>query len=223
MRLTALGTLSQPSRTTRTRHVTSRRAGTLPSRRASRAVPCRRQRNSHGRTDRSRCRTTSHGNHASARSRGAGHFTNGGNGAGRCRGMRKRAIGLTDFADTRTSPARRQHQLGHFSPYRVILIGWQRNGSQDTDDRNNDHQLDEGKALLGTALDALHVHVSYSLDCKSRTTRLKAQMQNPYQNLQRALATLDNCSKLTEKQGIPDKPQEDVLPPQQVNVIQIVT
>src|SRR5690606_12622899 len=41
-----------------------------------------------------------------------------------------------------------KNNLGHLRLLGVIAVSRQRNGSQDGDDRNDDHQFDQGKALL---------------------------------------------------------------------------
>lgn len=42
----------------------------------------------------------------------------------------------------------RQHNFRHFRSCRIILVRWQRNCSQNTDNRNNDHQFDQSETLL---------------------------------------------------------------------------
>jgi len=49
-----------------------------------------------------------------------------------------------------------QYQLGEGGAVGVILVRRQSHGSQNTDDRNNDHQFDQGKTIL--LLVRLHLH-----------------------------------------------------------------
>src|SRR6266540_4277723 len=53
-----------------------------------------------------------------------------------------------DLADRRAASARGQDHLGHLRPDAVVLVRRQRHRCQNADDRNHDHQLDQGKTLL---------------------------------------------------------------------------
>lgn len=65
---------------------------------------------------------------------------------------------------------RRLGSRGHVQAFtdlradRVILIGRDRDRGEDADDRHDNHQFDQGEALLGLAHDVLRVHGALSLD-----------------------------------------------------------
>jgi hypothetical protein len=62
---------------------------------------------------------------------------------------------LSDRKLCRTS---KRQTFSHARTHRVILISRQRHRSQDTDDRHDDHQFDQGKTLLHVACDRTTVH-----------------------------------------------------------------
>ena len=55
---------------------------------------------------------------------------------------------LIDLGNRRTALARRQDAFRHPCADRVVLVRRQRNGRQNPDDRNDDHQFDQRKALV---------------------------------------------------------------------------
>ena len=57
-------------------------------------------------------------------------------------------VRLVLLGDRRTRRARCQDEFGHPCANRVVLIGWQRDGRQDADNRHDDHQFDQGKTFL---------------------------------------------------------------------------
>jgi len=57
-------------------------------------------------------------------------------------------IALNRLGDAGTTGRRRQNHFGDFCADCVVLVSGQRNRSQDTDDRDHDHQFDQGKTLL---------------------------------------------------------------------------
>src|SRR5258706_8608648 len=60
----------------------------------------------------------------------------------------RRAAGLVHLGNRSAACACGQDHLGHLRPDGVVLVRGERHRSQNTDDRNHDHQLDQGKALL---------------------------------------------------------------------------
>src|SRR5439155_4738003 len=64
---------------------------------------------------------------------------------------------LIDLRNRRAALARSQDCFRHFGLNRVGLVRRQRNGRQDADDRDHDHQFDQGKTLL----DTLHGFLSF--------------------------------------------------------------
>ncbi|SDD08577.1 hypothetical protein SAMN05192589_104251 [Paracidovorax valerianellae] len=59
---------------------------------------------------------------------------------------------LNLFRDGGTALRRSQHHFRHLCLFRVILISRQSHSSQNTDNRHNDHQFNQGKTLLQIAL-----------------------------------------------------------------------
>jgi lysyl-tRNA synthetase, class II len=55
---------------------------------------------------------------------------------------------LIDLGDRSPARSRSQHHLGHLCADAVVLVRGQRDRRQNADDRDHDHQLDQGKALL---------------------------------------------------------------------------
>ncbi len=58
--------------------------------------------------------------------------------------------GLVDLGNRRTALARRQNRFRNPRPDRVVLVRRQRDRRQNADDRDDDHQFDQRKALLNS-------------------------------------------------------------------------
>src|SRR5262249_3024918 len=56
--------------------------------------------------------------------------------------------GLVHLGDRGTASAHAENDFGHLRADRVVLVRGQRDRGQNADDRNHDHQFDQGKALL---------------------------------------------------------------------------
>src|SRR5262245_42995021 len=56
--------------------------------------------------------------------------------------------GLIHFGDRRTASAHAENDFRHLRADRVVLVRGERHRRQNADDRNHDHQFDQGKALL---------------------------------------------------------------------------
>lgn len=67
-------------------------------------------------------------------------------------------IRLDDFRDASAALRSSQNCFRNFGADRVILICRQCHSSQDTNDRHNDHQFDQGETLLHIACDRTTVH-----------------------------------------------------------------
>src|SRR5947208_14767238 len=63
-------------------------------------------------------------------------------------GLRRAGSALEDLGDRRAACARSQDHFGYLRPVVVVLVRRQCYRGQNADDRNYDHQLDQGKALL---------------------------------------------------------------------------
>src|SRR6266566_4429421 len=63
-------------------------------------------------------------------------------------GLRRAGGTLEDLGNRGAACARSQDHFGYLRPVAVVLIRWQCYRGQNADDRNYDHQLDQGKALL---------------------------------------------------------------------------
>ena len=66
--------------------------------------------------------------------------------------------GLDGFADGGAALRGGQHDFRHARLDGVVLVGGQRDGGQDTDDRHDDHQFDQGE----TFLDGFHFNFLFS-------------------------------------------------------------
>ena len=67
-----------------------------------------------------------------------------------------RRAAQVDLRDGRAAGRGRQHDLGNAALDHVCLVGGQGDGGEDADDRDDDHQLDQGETLLYRL--ALHGH-----------------------------------------------------------------
>ena len=59
-------------------------------------------------------------------------------------------IRLEGFRQSALGRAGSNHGFRHLGTHRVVLVSRQSHSSQDTDDRHNDHQFDQGETLLNT-------------------------------------------------------------------------
>jgi hypothetical protein len=67
-------------------------------------------------------------------------------------GARAARGGLVHLSDGRTAAGGGQHDFRHLRTLGVVLVRGQGHGGQDADDRDHDHQFDQGKAFLELTL-----------------------------------------------------------------------
>ena len=68
--------------------------------------------------------------------------------AGHCIGGREGALVGVVLGNSGLGTRAQGHRFGNLRACHIVLVSRQRDGSQDGDDRNNDHQFDKGEALL---------------------------------------------------------------------------
>jgi len=86
--------------------------------------------------------------------------------AAACGGLRQRrhaAVRGVELGYRGLGFRQQRHRLGHLGPDGVVLVGGQRDGREDADDRDHDHQFDKGEALLPGPVHCVHVRCSCCL------------------------------------------------------------